>query len=448
MKKSLFAIFAVAACFASCSEVIDSPVVDNPITFDNYVGKDATTRASVIKDVRSVNVNAYLHPATTTGGTDFKANFMSEQAITSEDGKNWTYSPMKYWPATDQAIDFVGWIPDGKTPSNISIRTVQSESGKHLYGNWMDFTVPTEIKDQSDLIVAEPRLDENKVGDNSSISLVFKHLLSRIGFEIIATNVPGPTSEETVVELSHIKLSGAFPTAGEVNMVSSPIKIVGLSANTPTANDNPTVYTLTGEHFGWRDNTIANIEDDTKINVIRSGKSSNSLDSYIMLIPSQPEKINVTYTVKTYEVEKDENGNPVKDDNGNVVKTQSGETMTNTKDFDLSETMFEAGKAYKFIFYITMAGISFDVEVENWDETHIQDINPEDGAWVTLELKDSSKIYHKGTLMVGTLIYVDSTDENGKVSKVSAGDNTYELKDGTNITVAGGKVTKIETPKQ
>lgn len=448
MKKSLFAIFAVAACFASCSEVIDSPVVDNPITFDNYVGKDATTRASVIKNVKSVNVNAYLHPATTTKGADFKANFMSEQAITSEDGENWTYSPMKYWPATDQAIDFVGWIPDGKTPSNISIRKVPSEGGKELYGNWMDFTVQPEIKNQSDLIVAEPCLDENKVGDNSSISLVFKHLLSRIGFEIIATNVPGPTSEETVVELSHIKLSGAFPTAGEVNMVSSPIKIVGLSANTPTANDDPTVYTLTGEHFGWRDNTIEKIEDDTKINVIRSGKSSNSDDSYIMLIPSKPEKINVTYTVKTYEVEKDENGSPVMKD-GKVVKTQSGETMTNTKDFDLSTTEFEAGKAYKFIFYITMAGISFDVEVENWDETHIQDINPEDGAWVALELKEGETyIYHKGTLMEGTLIYVDGTDKDGKATKVPAGDNTYELKDGTKITVAGGKVTKIETSKQ
>ena len=51
MKKSLFAILAVAACFASCSEVLESTALENPISFDNYVGKDAMTRASVVQGV-------------------------------------------------------------------------------------------------------------------------------------------------------------------------------------------------------------------------------------------------------------------------------------------------------------------------------------------------------------------------------------------------------------
>jgi hypothetical protein len=61
MKKSLFAILAAAACFASCSKVVESTVFDNPISFDGYAGKDAMTRATVVDNVSTVYVNAYLH---------------------------------------------------------------------------------------------------------------------------------------------------------------------------------------------------------------------------------------------------------------------------------------------------------------------------------------------------------------------------------------------------
>lgn len=424
MKKSLFAILAVAACFASCSEVVDSPVVDNPISFDNYVGKDAVTRAAVVSDVKSVNVNAYLHKrAGVEGGTEkgegFKANFMSAQKVvrTGEGtSASWGYEPVKYWPASDQVVDFVAWIDDTSAPEKSNIEIVRNDANQ--YTSTLNFEVADTVDLQTDLLVADPVLDQNRAGDNAPINLHFKHLLSRIGFQIVATGVPGETDETTIVELNNITLSGKFATEGTVNMVSPSVKIEG----TPTDNVE---YHLSGVHFGWT--------PGDKVNVIRKGISDNTASSYLMLIPTgaEPSKINVTYTVTTMA-------------DGQV----SGDPIVNSADFPLTGVKYEPGKAYKYIFYITMEGITFDVVVDEWDEQPSQGLNPEDGSWVTVTLADNTKIYYKGNLQVGSLIYVDGTGANeGK--KVLSGVATYTLPapDGRTITVdADGKVTKIETP--
>lgn len=430
MKKSLFAILAVAACFASCSEVIDSPVVDNPITFDNYVGKDAQTRAAVISNVSTVYVNAYLHKKESTAGAGFKANFMSQQTVTkttSTDGAvSWTYTPVKYWPASDQAVDFVAWIDDARenVPSNITIRQTETTGSAKQYSDMMDFVVNSDIQKQTDLLVAEPVLDKNNAGDNEPINLHFKHLLSRIGFEIVATGVPGVEDQTTIVTLDNITLSGSFANNGTVQMTKSPVVIEGTPAETS--------YTLTGVHFGWTN--IESTQGFDETNIIRGGTTPNLSDSYLMIIPTgaTPNKINVKYTVTT------------KDSEGNT----SGDPIVNSADFSLTGVQYQPGKAYKYIFYITMEGITFDVVVDEWDEQPSQGLNPEDGAWVTVTLADNTKIYYKGNLQVGSLIYVDGTGENvGK--KVLSGAATYTLPspDGRTITVgADGKVTKIETP--
>lgn len=440
MKKSLFAILAAAACFASCSKVIDSPVVDNPITFDNYVGKDAQTRAAVIpSSVETVYVNAYLHKTTTTNGDGFRANFMSQQAVTKTAGADgtvsWTYTPIKYWPASDQAVDFVAWIPDASEAANSNITIVPNNDGQ--YTDVMEFVVNPDIKKQTDLLVADPRLDKNNAGDNEMINLHFKHLLSRIGFEIVATGVPGVADRTTIVTLNNITLKGVFANTGTVKMTQSPVVIDGEPAETS--------YTLTGAHFGWTNIDETNDFDET--NIIREGTTRNLDDSYLMIIPTEavPSMINVKYTVTT------------KDSDGNV----SGDPIENETDFPLTGVQYQPGKAYKYIFYITMEGIRFDVVIDDWDEQLVQDLNPEDSEWATINLQTGSQgtaeLFYKGTLQVGTEIYVTDTTENsptkGKKVKVSAaveGTLTKQIGKfpvGTVIKVsADGKVTEITTP--
>lgn len=326
------------------------------ITFDNYVGKDATTKAAVVADVASVNVNAYLHKVGAT--TPFQSNFMKDQAVTkvtSEGSASWTYSPAKFWPAADQQVDFVAWVP------------VNNATVSHAT---LDFTVPTEVKNQTDLLVAVPQLNQNRAGDNSPVSLTFKHLLSRIGFEIIATGIP--SDDVNKVELVEVSLNGTFANYGKVDMTcaTNPEGVTGPFIKAAAVPEQPVEgapttattnqYKLTGTHFGWTDNRITNATKDEEDKLVGV---SNTADSYIMLIPdtNAPTHITVTYTVTTT--------------NGEGVEPT---VITNTANFALQPATgtfaYEAGKAYKYVFTITMESITFDVVEETWSTETVGNI--------------------------------------------------------------------------
>ncbi len=346
MKKVIFLAIAAAAALTACSksEVVDSTVMNQVIAFDNYVGKDAQTKAAIVTGdaITSVNVNAYLHPKTTTGGAKFESNFMKNQSV----AKSGEYSPAKYWPAVDQAVDFVAWVPEAeeKAVKNISVENAT-----------LTFKVPTTVTDQTDLLVANPVLDQNRAAENTKVNLTFKHLLSRIGFEINATGVPSADDNTTKVELVEVTLNGKFASEGTVNMV----------AETPEVDGTPSdvAYTLGGANFGYTNN------------IITVGESANTADSYIMLIPknNEPANITVKYTVTTL------NGEGTEDDvviTNNSVFSLQPETVSETT----PAFAYQAGKAYKYIFNITMQAISFEVVEEPWgDETEV-DITPANPA--------------------------------------------------------------------
>ena len=323
MKKSFFlSILAVGALVAcSKSEVVETSF-DNAIKFENYVGRDAQTKATEVAGVTSVNVNAWLHDKGGEGfdGTGFQANFMTNQAVTKNDDNTWTYSPAKYWPNDLQAVSFVGWVP-------VANMTVTDAN--------IDFTVPTDVKQQTDLLVSNPVLNQN----GGAVALTFKHLLSRIGFEI---NVSGVVDTDTnnKIELVEVTLNGNFASAGTVNMTAKTPTVVGEVAKT--------AYKLTGDNF-----------KNVTSNLLTNGNHANADDSYIMLIPNGnvPDNITVVYTITT----------EGEDGAADVV-------ITNTKEFKLqtagAETPFAyaPGMAYKYVFNITMAGISFTVSETPWDE--------------------------------------------------------------------------------
>ncbi len=336
MKKVIFLAIAAAAALTACSksEVVDSSVMNKAISFENYIGKDAQTKASVVEkdDIPFVYVNAYLHDKESVNGADFEATFMNKQEVTT-DG---TYSPMRYWPAEDQAIDFVAWVPETTTTDDAVTAVEKNITVKDAT---LTFAVPVEVTEQTDLIVSGSQLDMN--GDN--VSLVFEHLLSRIGFQINAAGLPN--DDVTKVKLDSIVLNGAFASEGTVNMLAKDPVITAVEEKVTSA------YTLNGAHFSYTENIIAN------------GETTNNDDAYIMLIPdtNNPENITVTYKIETYN-----------------EKGELAGTITNVKTFAIEEP-YVAGYAYKYIFNVSLDAITFSVAVTPWNETTPDvEINPED----------------------------------------------------------------------
>ena len=108
-------------------------------------------------------------------------------------------------------------------------------------------------------------------------------------------------------------------------------------------------YTLTGANFGLTSNVLTN------------GNHANTANSYIMLIPAgnAPTNITVEYTITTAA---QGDGEPTVITNTTVFPLQP--TTEGAKPF-----AYEAGKAYKYIFDITMDAITFSVTETDWDET-------------------------------------------------------------------------------
>lgn len=341
MKKVIFLAIAAAAALTACSksEVVDSSVMNKAISFESYIGKDAQTKASVVTGVTSVNVNAFLYKIENAKNRTFVSNFMTNQAVTRESAESttWTYTPVRYWPAEDQAIDFVAWVP----VNNASVENAT-----------LTFTVPADdVTKQTDLIVSDPQPGMN--GD--VVALHFKHLLSRIGFQINAKQLP--TDEANKVVLKNVTLNGSFASSGKVDMTATNPAVVADREGEGDAQvlKSPTqAYTLTGTNFGYTNDIITN------------GEKLNNNDSYIMLIPdgNVPANINITYEIQTT----------------NGDKT---ETITNEKVFPLTGITYEAGKAYKYVFEISLDAISFSVEIDEWGaetEVPINPATPEEGT--------------------------------------------------------------------
>ena len=185
--------FLLAALLTSCakeSSVVDSPEVtqptqpaQSPIALSAYTAQPiATTRANPgllaeggIPNGKSIGVYAYYHE-NSTWAIDDAANpkrtqpdFMFNQKATNEADKDgFSYSPLKYWPNTDQdKLSFIGYYPytdktivdDAENPVNpeskayTGITPNLAANGTGLPS--FDFIVKNDVTKQVDFLISD-----------------------------------------------------------------------------------------------------------------------------------------------------------------------------------------------------------------------------------------------------------------------------------------------------
>ena len=427
-KRHLFGLFAMAAfACVSCSQdevVSQSPDVNKAIEFGTYVGRDASSRATVIDNAalaqQGFGVFAYY-----TGQNDFVAttsngnvaspcNFMSNEVVkgtnTGTDAApnySWTYSPLKYWPNNSgDKLTFFAYAP--------YIENTTVNPGLASF----EFIVADDVKDQKDLLWAAPHMNVTKATIDGAIDFQFKHALSRIGFDVQtmidkvnADDAAGSNKKDdetkttgtvtapdngtalnssTTVVVKKVTLSGKFITSGILawteDAESNPVTYTAAITNS-TSPESSTTYTLEAV-MGTGDNpTLAtNFKAENQTHqlgaktdkLIIHGQSVsaaetqlNADDSYIMIIPKKFEdedklKIEVIYDVVTT------------DDN----LTSGYSQVTNTISTEFTDIEFKAGKAYKFSLHLGLTSVKLSATVANWSDTN----NPEEDYAVNVPL--------------------------------------------------------------
>ena len=179
---SLMCLLALTGCASDNGETVASnPIqptqptqaVQTPIALSAYTAQPiATTRADSslladhgIPDSTSIGVYAYYHPGSgNTPGAwsneSSKPDFMFNQQaikIKSEDG--FSYSPLKYWPNTDQdKLSFIGYYPytttfddSSEDPNGIALLKGSDEAGLPTF----EFLVNGDVTKQVDFLISD-----------------------------------------------------------------------------------------------------------------------------------------------------------------------------------------------------------------------------------------------------------------------------------------------------
>ncbi len=341
MKRFIYTTIALAAVAVGCtkSNIVDVPEVQKtPITFETYNGKTPVTKAT---DVTQATFEASTQAAPAFNVKAFKPNgegYMDENVW--YEAATWKYDGLTYWPGDGSSLTFAAYGLNAA--SNVSL----SSDGKTL-----TYTVPASASSHADLVVATPVTQAATSG--GTVSLEFKHVLSRVGFRL--TTIGSGTS----VKINNVILNGLFKNNGTVALTAG---------TTITPTDGTTLsYSLFAEGEGpfETDGTTALTEAP-----IHSGTEANR---YMMIIPGEVQDNmwtdpNITSKVGTdpyiyvdYELGGEERQAYIP-----LLYTVTAEDGSESK----VNWNFEAGMAYEFIFEVSISQIKFTGVVEDWDEDH------------------------------------------------------------------------------
>ena len=435
MKKALFIVLALASVAIGCtkSEVVKAPGRGREIKFDTYVGKTPMTKAEsadlvyvqrTLATGGGFQVYAFLHnyiePTTQTpaegeeifDGSDTYVDPTSVGVSTAymdkivtwvgetpdntdtpdvnefKDGY-WDYDGVVYWPdhTTSRKLAFAAYglnVKDNIVWDNDPTVAGNERTGHPEGQSYTKFTytVPSAVAEQKDLLVA-PFLPNQGLSENQDakpVSINFKHLLSRVGFQVVANQ----TTDDVQIKIQEIKLVGNFPTTGKVDLKGTGVITPNTADTDPfqteytffpgdeyfitTSNEVPTdifankIYVDDPEGTAGEDGTLPKVEED----------NSDASNRYMMIMPSQQAK-HMVYN---------DDGSPALDADGNVtyvdgqtlpgayieVNYQLTDAEPQKARVSLDNWTFAPGKSYVFVFKVSTYSIQFDVTVDNWNE--------------------------------------------------------------------------------
>ena len=366
-KKFFMGIAAMAALtLVSCSSddldsFSDNSSKNEAISFDGYLGRSAVavngSRGSVVDipalkntdtDEKGFGVFGYYSTEDHSAPEQsFDANLFNNERVTCpKDGADWTYSPLKYWPAQGH-IDFYAYAP---YVANKALKKTTGADPKIT--SCIDFSVPSTITDQTDLLWANA---ENQTKANHSTStdnkvkFQFAHALSRLGYTV-KLNKAVPASEATIT-LKSITLAGssdgtsknAFYKNGTINLAKATdaTDATGLW-EAVTSDDNK-------QNFNWSSS------NKTLNNAVSDAEIKNPDNEYLFVIPQDFSAGNANndelYVVVEY-----------------TIKYNSGSAKP-TVSYKVNEKLeknFLQGKAYTINLIIGLTPIEFNAEVNDW----------------------------------------------------------------------------------
>lgn len=188
----------------------------------NSANKPATRAAMQTSMYNDFKVVAEIRENGNIGGQ----YFMNETATKS--GNNWVPAHTYYWPGSNRQLRFLAWAPTDAfqaVPNTPNATTLQ-------------YTTPTEAKNQRDLVAAATDFMESPANDGTCtpVSLNFKHLCTAV---IIKTGEQMTAGTIQSVSLKGIKNSGTYDMVGSEWKLNNSTADFTISPNKETTGATP-----------------------------------------------------------------------------------------------------------------------------------------------------------------------------------------------------------------
>ena len=295
--------------------------------------------------------------------------YMDKVLTWTEDGY-WDYPGLTNWPDYSPSRklafaayalnveDDIEWDEDPNVPANEITGNPEGQSYTRF-----TYTVPDRVSDQKDLLVAPflPNQGLSENGEATPVQLNFKHLLSRVGFQVVSNQ-----DSDVDIEIKEVTLHGLFPRKGRVDLKGSGVIDPITTEDDPNAEYVTSYDLFSGDNYFRTTSSThpVDIYENIKISYDISGghywqeENSDPSNRYMMIMPS--EQPVTGGTVVTDELP----GSYIE------VKYQLMDDIVQTARVSLDGWRFEGGKAYNFIFKVSTHSIEFEVSVDSWNEAY------------------------------------------------------------------------------
>lgn len=328
------------------------------ITFDAYVGRNASTRLG-INDLDSLQSNNRWNSGFGVFARYNNIHLMDDEHVFWQEEDHWGYEHTRYWPS-EGSVDFYAfapWIP--------SLNLVNKPESNEANPTYIDFP---STKSPVDLLwaVAEKQTKDNISSTGNKVKFQFEHATARLGLDITANK--------------KLEKNGAVITVEEVNLFGyGKDDYVGVFdmegfLNLKTGKWHVVTDEKTRWYYAWTPTGKVGKDDDekydpTKGTVLKLSASqlndtthiiTNDRNSYIFIVPqtkNEPFYLKITYTVTQGDlVEKV------------TVKKNLLDVLCKPGVINQSFT-FEEGKAYVFHLILSLDPVDFSVTAcgGNWD---------------------------------------------------------------------------------
>ena len=411
---SLALLALMASCSSSNDDLNGGATQENniPVTFSSYLGKTATSRAGAAGTITTDGANSTTSLqtegfglfATYTDNAEYTAatgpNFMYNTKVSTKD---WTYSPLRYWPnetsttnadgkgATSEGVDrlsffaYAPYVEATATTGAVTENTVgitaltannvttdpkvtyvvaddPSKSVDLLWGVVPAGTTKWSNVTGTDIDIAEgkPYLNLIKPKTNQKVNLLFKHALAKLNLNVVGAfdAVTGGTKDAaTKITVASVTIEGkGFKKTAVLNL------------NNTTANEplweavdgaDDIMLTVSGDNLNSKIKDSGKDEAQTVDGVTETAQDllnsdATSAQKAFMIIPSSAAdkslKVTIDYYVNTTDASLSKGYSRVEN---KITKTITGFAP-------------EAGKNYTLLLSLGMTSVKVSATVSDW----------------------------------------------------------------------------------